>query len=506
MMGAFRAAERARAHIGVSLLLLVLTAACSDGAGLGEPCETIDDCASELQCLEGTCLPRCSTHADCGDGYTCELGGLCALVSSELGDPCERELDCAPGQACSLDASDGDGDGVLAARCAADHPGAPIGAACDGDDDCRNGTCAIGRCVDLCLADADCPLAQACATIPRLLASSEPVFGGCLQRDGVLVHELSVNLPFESLRVPVPSTARSFALVVQIDNEEQFAGAARVVAPDGTVLYRATDDFYANPLRYSPALGISTMLLPNTPALAIETGAYHIDVGSFLPSGAVATSVPTVTAHYKLDDRATLDLNYHFLDLADHPCAEAFPAGGLDAAGAAASTDFQGEYLASLRAILAEAEIDVGNVTYTDILDQPTLDGLDVDDLPSLLKEGTIEGGLNVYFVRTIAPAGLQGLVGGTPGPPGIPGTRASGIVLAADTLCYRDWVTMARLTAHEIGRHAGLFRNREPDGALDPIDDSDSTAANLMYYSEFGGIEVSEGQKQVLRRFPGLR
>ena len=344
-MGVSRAAERGRTHIEwvtsripssalVTLAGIVLGGACSGGAGLGEPCSDRTECASELQCLEGACLPLCSTHADCGDGYVCERGGTCTLVDSEIGDACARELDCAPGQACTLDGSDPDGDDALEAHCLEDRPGAPVGAVCSGDDDCRNGTCAIGRCVDLCEQDGDCPLAQACATIPRLLPSTEPRFRGCLQRGGVLAHELPANLPFQSIRVPVPSHAVSFALVARIENEEQLVGASRVVAPEGAVLYRSTTSFYDNALRYAPALGISTLVLPNTPEIELQTGAYRIDVGSFLPSGSIATSVPTVTAYYKLDDHATLDLNYHFLDLAEHPCAASFPTGGLNASTA----------------------------------------------------------------------------------------------------------------------------------------------------------------------------
>ena len=40
--------------------------------------------------------------------------------------------------------------------------------------------------------------------------------------------------------------------------------------------------------------------------------------------------------------------------------------------------------------------------------------------------------------------------------PPGRAGTPASGVAIAMDTLCYRDWAKLARITAHEIAREFG--------------------------------------------------
>ena len=52
-----------------------------------------------------------------------------------------------------------------------------------------------------------------------------------------------------------------------------------------------------------------------------------------------------------------------------------------------------------------------------------------------------------------------------------------------------------------------GLFRNVEPDSSVqDPIPDSSTGNENLMFYSEFGGTELSNGQAEMLRLYPGLR
>jgi hypothetical protein len=77
---------------------------------------------------------------------------------------------------------------------------------------------------------------------------------------------------------------------------------------------------------------------------------------------------------------------------------------------------------------------------------------------------------------------------------------------VSIETLCYRGWPDLARATAHQLGHFMGLYRNREPDGHVDPIPDSDDSSDNLMYFSEFGGITLSAGQGDVLKLFPGLR
>jgi hypothetical protein len=111
-----------------------------------------------------------------------------------------------------------------------------------------------------------------------------------------------------------------------------------------------------------------------------------------------------------------------------------------------------------------------------------------------------------VFLVRSISPAGVQIVVGGTPGSP-LAGTRTSGVAISLDALCYRDWRMLARQTAHAIARHLGLFRNIEPTAEdtpiEDPIADSPSTLDNLMHYNEFGGTALSPGQRQMLRISP---
>ena len=102
-----------------------------DGAsGLGEPCESGDDCAAGLQCGDdGRCVGACgsTTGSSCGP-EACLVSGFC---SQGLGSDCERASDCTDGLLCS-------DLGRCAVPC---EPGA--------EDTCKRGA--------TCKADGTCP-------------------------------------------------------------------------------------------------------------------------------------------------------------------------------------------------------------------------------------------------------------------------------------------------------------------------------------------------------------
>jgi len=504
---------RASSHIGAALALLFsllgLLAACSGGdRGEGEPCSTGSDCGSDLQCLEGVCAPNCQNHIDCGDGYRCEDGGQCVQVESSIGDVCMREIDCGPGQTCALDDRDRDGDDFLAGTCQVQGPGGAIASSCELDSECQTGICSIGLCTELCGQANDCPPGLTCSIVPRLLDGSAPRFSSCLPGSGVVVDHIPVSSASSSLRIPVPSSANSFALVARVDDESQLVGVTRLVGPDGRVLFvlpETVDDFYDNDIRYQASFGISTLMVSNTPDVELLVGVYQAEVGSILELGGPGTSIPEVEVQYKLDDATSLDLHFHFLDLADHPCAGFFELGALDAQSATESAQFQ-SFIGEIDGIMAPAGIRLGTVTYTDIQGRGDLDAIGRDKLGDLLALSTEPTGISVFLVRSMSPIGVLAMSGGQPGPPRTPGTRASGIAVSMDTLCYRDWHALARITTHALARQMGLYYNRAPDGAGDTISDSDESIENLMFFSDFGGSQLSEGQKDVLRRYPGLK
>ena len=512
---------RLRAAQLPAIIVLFGAGACGGGAGIGEHCDSLSECASHLQCVNHTCVPRCDRHADCGDGHVCRDDGICEVVVSEIDDYCEREIDCGPLQYCRLDDTDPEQDGVLAGSCQEEQSGGVLDAECTGatqaeaDAQCRQGTCALGRCVYMCvdqqppLVDTDCPAQHVCSSIPRQLAplpAPVPSFYGCLPDRGDIVYPIPTDAAFESIMLPVPGIARSFALVMSVGDSDELVGAVALRSPSGEVLYvnpTTREEYFANPVRHEPQPGIATLLMPQRPpsmTTPFEKGAYFVDIGSF------GDEIPQVEVVYKLDEALHLDLHFYFLDLSTHPCP--LMAGIRNAGDAQVSPDFL-EFLDELDSIFAPAGVilDLSAATYTDITGRGDLDGLDESRLDALLALSSHEGGVHVFFVRSISPAGIEGLVGGPPVPPGRPATRSSGVAIATDTLCYADWTYLARTTAHEIARGLGLQRSVEPDGYDDQIDDSTYETNNLMYFSDRGDpvLELSGGQKAVLRINPVL-
>jgi len=165
---------------------------------------------------------------------------------------------------------------------------------------------------------------------------------------------------------------------------------------------------------------------------------------------------------------------------------------------------FQNDYLGALRTVFADGGVSIGGITYEDITDHPELDSPDLDPqfatVPALLALGAHSTGVNIFFVRTLSPIGIEAFAP-NPGPAGLASTPQSGVIVALDTLCYQDWTAIARLTAHEVAKYMGLYENIDLDGHVDPIDDSDMTSNNLMFNSQTGGTTLSPGQRTILSR-----
>lgn len=510
----------------LSAMLLLALAGCPGGSGeIGDGCDQRSDCNSQLQCIAGSCEPKCQRAPECGDGYSCDGDGICHIANGEAGDKCESEVDCAPGLSCQIDGTATDNDGRLLASCTAQNPAHPAGWPCDVDGDCRNGTCALGRCVDLCKDTRDCGSGLSCMGIPRV-ESNGIMFQGCLPPRGTVAWNIPVATPTsDTILIPVPDAARSVTALFSVDDLAQRVGARAITSPSGAPLYTkpcepgsspscddtaAADQYYSQQLRHLPDFGQSVLQIPSSPAAPLEAGAYRVAVSSFRANGAAGSAIPRVTAVVKMDAAVFLDLHFHFLNLEDHPCSAAFNGPKLDATVAGGASFFQTDFLGELRGVFAGGGIALGDTSYDNILDHPDLDGLAVENAGSLLALGSHTTGIDVFFVRTLSPVGLQAF-GPNPGPAGLAGTRQSGIVIGIDTLCYRSWTQLARLTAHEIARYMGLYHNVELEVAQhpmwrDPIGDSDDTSSNLMYFSELGGIELSAGQRDILTRSAVLR
>lgn len=507
-----------------SLLWLLVLASCN-GAALGDRCDATSDCGARLQCVASVCRPLCERAPDCGDGYACGNDGICKEATGVNGDRCRSEVDCKAGLACELSGlPDETNPSMLGATCRKTDAGHPAGAACVLDTDCRNQTCELGRCIDLCTSTRDCGDGTSCTQIPRIAVGGQ-MFSGCLQSTGALAWNVPIHGATETAQIAVPATAQSVVVTMRIDDPNQMVGATRLIAPDGTTLFTSAGDYWTQLVRHRSDFAQSVLAMPSNPSDAFAPGVYTIDVRSLRTpyhDDSIGTATPVMTVVAKLDTSVILDLHFYFLDLDEHPCNAAFDGGTLNAAAAVDHSYFQGEFLGELRSVFGHGSIAIGTLTYEDLRDLPSFDGLDLANVGELLKHGAHATGVNVFFVRSISPAGVFAY-SPNPGPAGLAGTAQSGIVIALDSLCYRSWSSVADLTAHEIARYMGLYANVEIDPTAidttvhparpvyhrDPIDDDDDPdheSTNLMYYSEPTGTELSVKQRLVLGRSPVLR
>ncbi|MBC8068860.1 MAG: hypothetical protein IAG13_11050, partial [Deltaproteobacteria bacterium] len=344
----------------VGTALLALTGCPGGNAQLGQSCGGNDDCSGELQCLNDRCAARCARAPECGDGYTCDDDGLCKRATGQPGEHCKSEVDCAAGLSCQIDGTT-DAAHVLLASCTADQPAHPTGHTCKIDSECRNGTCALGRCVDLCREDRDCGAGNSCLQIPHA-EIDRAIFQGCLPTQGAVSWSIPVRSPKFEVVLPLPESARSAALVMSVDGVNQKVGAVSVQSPlpSATRLYfapctpgtpmctveAALDRYFKNPIRHLPQPAQSVLLMPSGPGLPLEVGTYRVEVSSFRPDGTTGSAIPRVTAIVRLDTAdpsttRTLDLHFFFLDLADHPCPAMTEGATLNAAVADAAQYFK---------------------------------------------------------------------------------------------------------------------------------------------------------------------
>lgn len=496
-------AAKQSASFVIGWVAVATIAACSGGgASRGEHCDTVADCADGLQCLDHICKPECKAAIECGDGMVC-TSGSCVMINSELGDPCEAELDCGPGQTCRLAGGLESSEGY----CREETLAGPPGSACAVESDCRSGTCALGRCTELCARDDQCRRAYQCTGIPIIDPggrTSSDNFRGCLPAQATVSFEIPVDPVSQDvhLAIPVPTTARSMVVVAEVAGNQE-VGVTAVWKPGHAQVFTeqvGEAQYYAADLRHKRLPNVAVLQIPSTSKVPLVAGGWEVEIGVF---GELPTK-PRVRVIEKLGDGATLDVHFYFLDLDDHPCGA--PVGVLNAADAPLDPTFQTEFIGELRNIFG-SDIALGEITYTDLRNHPELDGLAVARAGELFELTTATTGVSVFFVRSLSPAGLAIAVGGNPGSP-LPGTRASGIAVSAAALCYTPWDRLARQTAHGIARHMGLYRNTEPGGGgyADPLDDSPLTDDNLMYWSDVPGTALSREQRNVLLASPVLR
>lgn len=493
----------------ICITLAVLAGCTGGGRPVGASCDTTSDCAGGLQCFEQMCVPRCLHHVDCGDGHTCESGN-CRRVEAGDGTPCESELACGPGFTCRLN----DELASVKGTCRPNGLTGVPGGECTSDAGCRSGVCALGHCLEMCIEETECLRGWTCAALPDVTPDGlddNGDFKACLPETGTLTYEIPIDpaTPTPELKIAVPSNAVSAEFVMTVADPFQTIGATYLESPSGGVLYRnlgLLEPIYDKPVRHQPGPGISVVKYPSTPDQEFEAGAYTMHIGVRRDDGRPLNFDRRLRVMLKLDLGVALDLHFYIADLSEHPCAEQLgPLGTVgQAAGAAAEMPEFQAFVGEIRDILAPA-LASGDTTYEELVGYEDLHGLVADRAGDLFSLNQHHDGVAIYLVRSISPAGVQIVVGGTPGSP-LAATRSSGVAISMDALCYRDWNMLARQTAHAIARHLGLPRNVEPDGSDDNIDDSPDTADNLMHYNEFSGTVLSPGQRQMLRLSPVVR
>lgn len=515
-----------RGSFSLSVMFAVLVGCSGGDGGIGDSCSDNSDCSNSEQCLNRLCVARCQRGPDCGDGYSCDDHGLCHLSTLDKGALCTSETECAPGLSCQFSTSE-PGE-ALESRCQLSQGtiSRPAGSECDRDSDCRNGTCALGHCVDHCDHTIDCAATETCAQLPRITAEPNEgpidhgMFKGCVQSTGFLAWTIPTAKPNQTILLPIPDNARAMSVSLTVADSNQMVGVDKLVSPDGAMLYTRPcsvdtcttnsdflDQYFSatNLVRHQPQFGQSVLAMPSGKQDLPEPGTYQMTVGSFRADGGPGTAIPRVTAVIKLDDGKSLDLHFHFLDLSDHPCNAAM-GGPLSAATAKLSTSFQNDFVEQLRSIFSN--LTIKTPTYENVAGHETQMSPEPDALDDLLALGAYKTGVNIYFVRSISPSGVQAF-GPNPGPAGLAGTAQSGIAIGIDTMCYRDWKSLARLTAHELARYMGLYHNTElgtPEHPSwhDPLG-TDASINNLMYFSASGGANLTDAQRAILNRSPVL-
>lgn len=492
----------------LALAALGSLGACESSGGLGASCDSNSECGSDLQCVQNACIPRCQRATECGDGFTCSSDGLCVVSTGVAGSTCNSETDCAAGLSCRLDKDDPNNDGALGATCSADETGHSIGHACTQDGECRNGTCALGRCIDLCGINRDCPLTMECVAIPRVEAAGAR-FRGCLPERAILTWDIPVASPSSHVLVPVPSSAQSLSLAMSVGDDSQLVGASYVGSPSGEKLFdrNERDPELNNKLRHRALPTLSVLQIPSSSAAKLEPGAYDFGLSSLRPNGTTGSATPRLKASIRTgakSDTPMLQLHFHFLELDDHPCKSKFDERGrLDASIASNLPQFRNEYVETLRSIFANAGVALASPTFDNLIGT-ALDNVTSADVRSVMALGKYTNGINVFLVRGSSPPGIVAM-GPTPGTAGVKGTIGSGVIISVEPLCYQDWTTFARTTAHQLARYMGLYPTKDLYGQSDTITDTANEPDNLMYFAEGGGTKLTAGQRAILIASPAV-
>jgi len=484
--------------------------ACNGGTCLGyDPGYCTQACAASSDCGAGKCLYDGLQDAKvcfrpCVDVNDCQQGNLCLTSVGVCRPPCTPDS-CVAGKKCNPASGVCEGSST---QC-----DSPVPEVCgDLDDNDCNG-----------LVDEGCPPAPALASWTNVIDLGMVNIG-----------------PFgnsKDLAFKILPGVTSFEIIA-LSEGKAMMGLLELKDPKGVVLNNGAP--FQGTIRYAPAAGVMSVLVPNTTTYDVVAGTYAFALFRMDASQGLNTSpkaapgwvrVVIVAKFGDLSKKSgTLDLAFHFVK----NC-------GLTAAKA--QKGLFPKVVNQLKTIYSQAGVTIGSIEYDDLdgpgaekytyIDSTIGTDSEVAELMKLGKSGDGTERLHVYFVKHINGESGFGYVelgqaGGLPGPAFLDGTVGSGVVMGMDTFAEIGWsldeytgiVLTATTLAHEIGHFLGLFHVVEQTWDYDPIPDTPecpkqnglpdeskckgkSGTDNLMFWSNSGGALLTPDQGTVIRHFP---
>lgn len=493
-----------------------------------------DNLSDSVQSTIVVSTTTCYGSEDCAIDEICNNNGQCVALPPQK---CSREQDCLQwARTCRyFPASDTGGENLPLACQRPVTGGLSSGSSCDQyrrNNVCYNELCNIGlTCSVACTEDSDCEDGLVCKK--QLFSVNEnkgQYFNGCVPLfsktstpglvDITHLPDLEITTPTEESQPITLSVNNSDDVSMTIvaysaDNIYEIVGPHKLVSPNNETLFDYNMLWYEQklpPLVYIYYEYIVSLGIPNSPLHTLTSGNYSLTMRREYFSGNL-----TMYQHNMHREGRILNLNI-FLVVPQ-----------IRAATAQYDQNLQ-QYLTKMAQIYSQAGLEIGQITYHDVVGLPQNRYLYIDTLVGAnseladlfsLSAGVDSSGVNIFIVQDIADA--VGIAGAISGPPGYNGTINSGIAIGVEYLDYYDG---GIVLAHEVGHYLGLFHTTEYNGSnyenipdtpvCDVSNDLDGDGYvmveeclnfggnNLMFWSGQSDY-LSEGQGFVMKRFASL-
>ena len=484
--------------------------------------------------------------------WACDTAGHEVLGQRCGSDDACHELVCAA----DLESLEADLD-PLPLHCAETAEGRPPGQACEGANDCTHKLCLLaGACARACRDDPDCADGQRCQGVyarvadDRLATTRACVDSVNLPSDlRVEQRELHAAFSGGTERLILPALAPQTLYVVEHLDDTTWpipsttsrcrpplcALALRTTGDEPRVLFardQLTTDPVGpdNPIAQGSHVNPLPVWVPNGTRVTPEPRTYELQIEAAQPGNLRVTSLARDTQGLRLD------LNAFYVGAAGLQPEGSRGPPLLEAAFEEVDRIFEpaGIFLGEIRQLsvpgglaargsdAAQGEVSAG---FTELISQYQV----LPEFPELLRlsAGAANSALDVFFVADIQStvgSDVGGIAAGTPVVFGMHGSPGSGVAIASDMFIVPGRAReLGRTLAHELAHALGLFHTTEPNGIVfDPLpdtpacplsqdhDDNGSLDAkecaayggdNLMFSTSDAGDQLTEQQREVLRR-----